>query len=79
MTETETQIEVVTNKQLEVFNLLELPDPKSQLIRKECLSIKKDANFENLTSDFTKLSDLIRLAENGAYEHCEIQIQVYLI
>ncbi|CAB4405159.1 unnamed protein product [Rhizophagus irregularis] len=73
---TETQIEVVTNKQHEVFNLLELPDPKSQLIRKECLNIKKDASFENLTSDFAKLTDLIRLAENGAYDHCEIQIQI---
>ncbi|CAG8478503.1 hypothetical protein RhiirA5_495325 [Rhizophagus irregularis] len=73
---TETQIEVVTNKQHEVFNLLELPDPKSQLIRKECLNIKRDASFENLTSDFAKLTDLIRLAENGAYDHCEIQIQI---
>ncbi|CAB4392147.1 unnamed protein product [Rhizophagus irregularis] len=73
---TETQIEVVTNKQHEVFNLLELPDPKSQLIRKECFNIKRDASFENLTSDFAKLTDLIRLAENGAYDHCEIQIQI---
>lgn len=75
---TETQIEVFTNKQREVFNLLELPDPQSQLIRNECLSIKTGANFENLTSDFAKLTDLIRLAENGAYEHCEIQIQVLI-
>jgi hypothetical protein len=74
----ETQIEVVTNKKQEVFNLLELPDPKSQLIRTECLAIKKDTNFENLTSEFANLSDLIRLAENGACNHCEIQIQVLL-
>ncbi|PKK78981.1 hypothetical protein RhiirC2_843000 [Rhizophagus irregularis] len=76
---TETQIEVVTNKQHEVFNLLELPDPKSQLIRKECFNIKRDASFENLTSDFANLTDLIRLAENGAYDHCEIQIQALII
>ncbi|GBC06783.1 hypothetical protein RclHR1_07040006 [Rhizophagus clarus] len=73
---TETRLEFVTNKKHEVFNLLELPDPKSQLIRSECFNIKKDANFESLATNFGNLADLIRLAENGAYEHCEIQIQI---
>jgi hypothetical protein len=36
----EAQIEIVTNKKCETFDLLELLDPRSQLIRAECLKIQ---------------------------------------
>ncbi|RIA93877.1 hypothetical protein C1645_818851 [Glomus cerebriforme] len=71
----ETQVVICTNKEYEIFDILEIPDPKSQLIKSECSS-SNDTNFENLTSNFSNLIDLIRLAENGAHRHCDIQIQI---
>ena len=72
----ETQVKIVTSNKSETFDLLELPDPESQLIKTECTVIRDDINLGNLVSDFVQLSDLIRLAENGAAGRYQIQIQV---
>ncbi|RIA93876.1 hypothetical protein C1645_735226 [Glomus cerebriforme] len=72
----ETQVRIRTNNENEIFDILELPDPKSELIKDECLTVNKCTNFEFLVSDFSTLIDLVRLAENGAHRHCEIQIQI---
>ncbi|RIA83479.1 hypothetical protein C1645_879223 [Glomus cerebriforme] len=72
----ETQVKIVTSNKSETFDLLELPDPESQLIKAECSVINKDIDLQNLVSDFTQLGMLIRLAENGAVDRYQIQIQI---
>jgi hypothetical protein len=77
----ETQIIVVTNKKRETFDLLEIPDRQSQLIKAECSKMKKDTNFEDFSTDFSNLVELIYLMEGGTRTHGlhDIQTQVFVI
>jgi hypothetical protein len=74
----ETQIRIVTSNETEIFDLRNLPDPKSRLIKQECSIIKDDINLQNLVSDFAQFSKHIHLAENGVAGRYQIQIQVLI-